>query len=77
LHATIHVDTYNDNAMPGQIAEYDRRRDAVLPYEEQRYVTEYGHADFYGWSEDKARQVSKPERADFGAFVRGKHFKLD
>ena len=31
----------------------------------------------YGWSEDKARQYSVPERADFGAFVRRKGFKLD
>jgi len=31
----------------------------------------------YGWSEDKARQYSKPERADFGAFVRAKGFRLD
>ena len=31
----------------------------------------------YGWSEDKARQYSVPERADFGAFVRAKGFKLD
>ena len=34
-------------------------------------------APSYGWSEDKARQYSVPERADFGAFVRRKGFKLD
>ena len=27
-------------------------------------------AEFYGWSEDKARQYARPQRADFGAFVR-------
>jgi nitroreductase/FMN reductase [NAD(P)H] len=32
---------------------------------------------FYGWSEDKARQYGVPQRTDFGAFVRGKGFKLD
>ena len=29
-----------------------------------------------GWSEDKARQYSKSERADFGVFVRRKGFDL-
>ena len=32
---------------------------------------------FYGWSEDKARQYAEPLRADFGAFVRAKGFRLD
>jgi len=30
----------------------------------------FGTAAFYGWSEDKARQYSVSERADFGAFIR-------
>jgi nitroreductase/FMN reductase [NAD(P)H] len=33
--------------------------------------------DFYGWSEDKARQYSVSERADFGAFVRKIGFSLN
>ena len=37
----------------------------------------WGDASFYGWSEDKARQYAEPLRADFGAFVRAKEFKLD
>ena len=53
------------------------RRAAIHPYAKQRYVAEYGAASSYGWSEDKARQYSKPERADFGAFVRRKGFTLE
>jgi nitroreductase/FMN reductase [NAD(P)H] len=36
-----------------------------------------GEAPFYGWSQDKARQYSVSERADFGAFIRDKGFNLD
>ena len=32
--------------------------------------------EFYGWSEDKARQYAVPQRADFGAFVRRQGFNL-
>ena len=37
---------------------------------------EFGAADFYGWSEDKARQYGVPERTDFGAFIREKRKAL-
>ena len=46
-------------------------------YKTQRFVDKFGEDPDYGWSEDKARQYSVPERADFGAFVRAKGFKLD
>jgi nitroreductase/FMN reductase [NAD(P)H] len=45
-----------------------------LPYGDQCHAGEYGQAEFYGWPEDKARQVSKPERADFGQFVHDKRY---
>ena len=61
----------------GKIAAYDQRREAVQPYKTQRYTDKFGQSPDYGWSEDKARQYSVPERADFGAFVRRKGFKLD
>ncbi len=77
LKTTIHIDTYTDYGVMSQIDDYDRRRDASMPYDTQRYTGEYGQAAFYGWSEDKARQVSKPERADFGAFVRDKRYRLE
>ena len=47
------------------------------PYRSQRDVARFGAASFYGWSEDKARQYAEPLRADFGAFVRAKGFRLD
>ena len=59
-----------------KIDAYDRRRHALLPYRKQRYADRYANVDFYGWSEDKARQYSVPERADFGAYIREKGFSL-
>ncbi|MFZ5782806.1 MAG: nitroreductase family protein [Pseudomonadota bacterium] len=77
LDITIHHDRYDETGLKEKIAAYDRRRDAVQPYRTQRHVDRFGEAADYGWSEDKARQYSVPERAGFGAFVRGKGFRLD
>ena len=77
LDTTIHRDRYDERALKDKIAAYDQRREAVQPYKTQRYVDRFGESAAYGWSEDKARQYSVPERADFGAFVRRKGFKLD
>ena len=79
LTTTLHTDCFDDSNLAEQIDAYDRRRAALQPIDpdKQRYVDDYGQAVFYGWSEDKARQTSKPERADFGAFIRAKGFNLD
>lgn len=77
LEVTIHRDRYGEQGLADRIADYDKRREAVQPYRSQRYVEKFGEAAEYGWSEDKARQYSVPERADFGAFVRAKGFKLE
>ena len=77
LDITIHRDRYDERSLKDKIAAYDVRREAVQPYKTQRYVDKFGQNATYGWSEDKARQYSVPERADFGAFVRRKGFKLD
>ena len=61
---------------PTRIDAYDKRRAAIHPYK-PRDPARWGDVPFYGWSEDKARQYGVPQRADFGAFVRGKGFKLD
>jgi nitroreductase/FMN reductase [NAD(P)H] len=76
---TVHVDRYDDKNFAAEIDSYDRRRNArfAIPESEWREVARYGKPDLYGWSEDKARQVSTPERDDFGAFVRRQGFKLD
>ena len=76
LDVTVHVDRHDESGIAAKIDSYDRRRDARRPYPKQREVERYGKAEFYGWSEDKARQYAVPERADFGAFIRGKRFKL-
>jgi nitroreductase/FMN reductase [NAD(P)H] len=77
LDVTIHRDRYDENGLEEKVTAYDKRREEVQPYKSQRYTDKFGQSESYGWSEDKARQYSVPERADFGAFVRKKGFKLD
>jgi nitroreductase/FMN reductase [NAD(P)H] len=77
LSMTLHEDRFTENDFPAAIDGYDRRRAALRPYRNQREPERFGRADFYGWSEDKARQYAKLARADFGAFVRGKGFRMD
>lgn len=77
LDVTIHHDRYDERGLQEKVAAYDRRREVVQPYKTRRYTERFGDVADYGWSEDKARQYSVPERAGFGAFVRGKGFRLD
>jgi nitroreductase/FMN reductase [NAD(P)H] len=77
LDTTLHQDRYREGGLDRQVDAYDRRRAAALPYRRQRAVERFGEAQFYGWSEDKARQYAVPLRADFGKFVRAKGFCLD
>lgn len=77
LDVSIHRDRYDETGLQEKIAAYDKRREAVQPYRTQRHTDRFGESAGYGWSEDKARQYSVPERAGFGAFVRGKGFRLD
>ncbi len=76
LAASVHRDRFDDSNIETHVDGYDRRRDGIFPYRRQRDIERFGTADFYGWSEDKARQYSNPERQDFGAFVRRKGFNL-
>ncbi len=75
---TVHTDRYDDHDLPAQLEAYDRRREArhATPRESQRYVDRFGYTEPYGWSEDKARQYSVPERHNFGPFVRRQGFAL-
>ena len=77
LDVSIHRDRYDETGLREKVAAYDRRRNETQPYKTQRFVDKFGEDPAYGWSEDKARQYSVPERADFGAFVRAKGFRLD
>ena len=79
LDAFVHIDRYDDSGFERWIESYDARRHATLPLnpDRQRDPDRFGRADFYGWSEDKARQVAVSERGDFGDFVRSKRFRLE
>jgi FMN reductase [NAD(P)H] len=76
LDVTVHTDRYDETGIASKIDAYDHRRQARQQYKKQRDVARFGTAEFYGWSEDKARQYAKSERADFGEFIRGKRFNL-
>lgn len=77
LDVTVHVDRYDESRVREKIEGYDRRRQALMPYRRQRRVERFGESAVYGWSEEKARHYAVPERADFGAFIRDKGFRLD
>lgn len=76
LSATVHVDRFDDTHIAEEVSAYDARRAEVQPFRTQRSPDEFGVADPYTWSEDKARQYAKPERDTFGAFVKQKGFRL-
>jgi nitroreductase len=77
LAATVHTDSYNEDAQWGAIEAYDARRAELRPYGSQRDPDRFGTRDPYTWSEDKARQYAEPQRTDFGAYIRKKGFNLD
>lgn len=77
LSMTLHNSLYNEATTRSGIDTYDRNRAAVQPFRHQRDTSVYGETEFYGWSEDKARQYASPLRADFGAYVRKAGFRLD
>ena len=68
LATTLHTDRFNDREVRSQVESYDAaRQDAERDIKGERD----------GWSMQKARQYATPQRADFGAFIRGKKFNLD
>ena len=77
LTATVHTDRHAVDNLEQELRAYDERRIRDLPYRRQRDVERFGSAERYGWSEDKLRQYSDPQRADFGAFVRSKRYRLE
>jgi len=77
LEATVHVDTFSDDNIEDLVTAYDDRRYAIHHPDAQRQEARFGRVEKYTWSEDKARQYASPERADFGAYIRSKGFKLD
>ncbi len=77
LSVTLHEDRFDETGVQAAVAAYDARRAELQPYAKQRDESKFGTATPYTWSEDKARHYAKPERADFGAFIRAKGFRLD
>lgn len=75
----IHHDIYDDSTLTADIDAYDERVFAVapIPPEKQRHVDRYGVAERGTWSENVARQLSLPERADFRGWLRRQGISLD
>ena len=47
------------------------------PYARKRDPERFGIAETYGWREDKRRQYADPQRAGFGAYLRGRGFSFE
>src|SRR3954452_23978691 len=76
--ATVHIDRYDDSGLGESVDGYDRRRDARHSIKDRQRDTErFGTAEFYGWSEDKARQAATPEGAGFASWLKAHGFSLD
>jgi nitroreductase len=74
--ATVHRDRYDDGAIAA-VDAYDRRRDARHSIKDRQKSPEiFGTAEFYGWSEDKARQAMTAEGAGFAVWLREHGFDL-
>ena len=78
LQVSLKTDSYSDENLIEQVADYDRRRENIdqTPPQQQRFVDELGISPDYGWSENRTRQYSRSSRADFGQFIRRQGFDL-
>ena len=78
LEATVHIDRYDESGLAAAVDGYDRRRDARHSiHDRQRAPERFGTAEFYGWSEDKARQAMTPEGVGFAAWLRDHGFTFE
>jgi nitroreductase/FMN reductase [NAD(P)H] len=77
-NVVVHRDRYDDSQMVAAVTEYDERRHQREPIEgqKQRHTDRYGVADKCPWSEQMARQLSLPERAEFRSFIEKQGFAL-
>jgi FMN reductase [NAD(P)H] len=73
---TTHLNQFDESDLKAQVDAYDLRRHKLFPLRRQRHANIYPDVELNGWSEDKARHYSVPERADFGDFIRNKKFSL-
>ena len=76
---TLHTDQYRAEDLATHLDRYDREREArnPTPPDKQRAPAVFGQAEFYGWSEDKARQAAQPEGAAFPPWLRQQGFTFD
>lgn len=77
LSVTVHRNHFSESDLQENVDDYDQRRMERQPYSQQREVERFGETRTYGWSEDKARQYTVVQRADFGAVIKAKGFVLD
>jgi FMN reductase [NAD(P)H] len=78
LEATVHIDRYDDTGLQAAVDGYDRRRDARHSLKDrQRDPERFGAAEFYGWSEDKARQAAGVEGVGFAAYLMAHGFAFE
>ena len=74
----LHHDRYNDGNLEAEINNYDQTRHAIFPIPDERQTRTdlWGVAEFYCWSEHISRQLGKPERPEFKAFLKSHGFDL-
>ena len=74
----VHHNRYDDTRLEAELAGYDHRRHArqPVPPDKQRHTDRYGVREVCPWSENVARQLSLPERADFRNFLLSAGFDL-
>jgi nitroreductase len=80
LSVTVSDNRYREEHLAEAVATYDRRRAARYspPREQQRAPEIFSFAEFYGWSEDKARQAAaQPEGQTFPGYLRSCGFTFD
>jgi nitroreductase/FMN reductase [NAD(P)H] len=70
LSQTLHRNQHSEGDLATALPTYDQRR----AHTEGR---DPDASDFIGWSRAKARMYAGPQRADFGAFIKSKGFKLE
>ena len=77
--ATVHVDRYDDSGLADEVDGYDRRRHAryAIPPEKYKHADRFGVPEFYGWSEDKARQMAVEDGRTMRAYLEKAGFALD
>jgi FMN reductase [NAD(P)H] len=77
LALTTHHDRFTEDGIEQAVQDYDTQRENAQPYQDQRFSELFGESESYGWSEDKVRQYSQPERKGFGDFIKAKGFRLE